>query len=84
MWTKWSNVEKSNVNVEIERSIDMFKIGIIMFQCSIGSFEIYEQSSVLFENLKSIMGEQGQKAIEKENVCCILHSEDFILNYING
>jgi serine/threonine protein kinase len=30
------------------------------------------------------MGEQGQKAVEKENVCCILHSEDFILNYVNG
>jgi hypothetical protein len=38
---KWTNADKSNANVEMERSIDMFKIGIIMLQCSIGSFEIY-------------------------------------------
>lgn len=85
MWAKWTNSDRSSNNVEVERAIDVFKIGIILFQCAVGSFEIYEQSSVLFDNLKFLLGETGQKAVERESgVCCILHSEDFILNFING
>ncbi len=30
------------------------------------------------------MTEQGQKEIERENICCVIHSEEFLLEYSNS
>lgn len=57
-----------------------------MLQCAIGSFENFEQSSFLFEALKYIFTEQGQRLAEIDNLCCLIHSENYLLkiNFING
>lgn len=57
-----------------------------MLQCAIGSFENFEQSSFLFEALKYIFTEQGQRLAEIDNLCCLIHSENYLLkiNSSNG
>lgn len=34
-------------NLEAERSLDIFKLGLVMLECAVGGFENYEQSDYL-------------------------------------
>lgn len=74
-----SSIEKP-LNLDIERSVDIFKLGLIMLNCAIGSFENFEQSGYIFENLKYVFTEKGQKQVERDNVCCLIHSEQYLLD----
>ena len=74
-----TSIEKP-LNLDIERSADIFKLGLIMLNCAIGSFENFEQSGFLFETLKYVFTEQGQKQVERDNVCCLVHSEQYLLD----
>ncbi len=62
------------VNLEAERSLDIFKLGLIVLECAVGGFENYLQSDSIHEILKIVFSEEGQKIIERDNVCCLIHS----------
>jgi hypothetical protein len=72
------NFMKSSIsqpaNLEAERALDIFKLGLIILECAVGGFENFEQSSTIHETLKSIFTEEGQKAVERDSVCCLIHS----------
>ena len=61
------NFMKSSIsqpaNLEVERSLDIFKFGLIMLECAIGGFENYEQSDYIHEILKVVFSEEGQKIV---------------------
>ena len=81
------NFMKSSIsqpaNLEAERSLDIFKLGLIMLECAIGGFETYEQSDCLHEVLKIVLSEEGQRIVERDNVCCLLHSELYLIEWAN-
>lgn len=70
---------QNQLNQEIDRSLDVFKLGVMMLECAIGGLSNFEQSALIHEALKNIFTEEGQKMIERENVCCLIHSEAFLL-----
>ena len=69
----------SIINTQVDRSMDVFKFGLMMLECAIGGLQNFEQTVIIHQALKFYFTEQGQKALERENVCCILHSENFLL-----
>lgn len=50
-----------------------------MLQCAIGSFENFEQSSILFDAIRYIFTDHGQRLAEIDNLCCLIHSESYLL-----
>lgn len=54
---------QSQLNQEIDRSLDVFKLGVMMLECAIGGLSNFEQSSLIQEALKSIFTEEGQKIL---------------------
>lgn len=79
------NFMKSSIsqpaNLEAERALDIFKLGLIILECAVGGFENFEQSSVIHETLKAMFSEEGQKVVERDNVCCLIHSEAYLLEW---
>ena len=55
----------------------------MMLECAIGRLQNYEQSSQIEEALKSIFTEEGQLLLERQNVCCLIHSESFLLENVS-
>ena len=45
------------VNLEAERALDIFKLGLIVLESAIGGFDSYEQSDSLHEILKIVFSE---------------------------
>ena len=50
-------------NNEVDKSLDIFKLGLMLLECAIGGLEKFEQSSLLHESLKIIFTDEGQRAI---------------------
>lgn len=48
-----SSIDKQNMS-ELEKSLDIFKLGLMMLECAIGGFEKFEHSSILHEAIKTI------------------------------
>ena len=44
---------------------------------------MFQQSATIFENVQSLVTEQGQEIVERENLCCIIHSEEYLTNMHN-
>lgn len=62
------------LNLELEISYDIFKIGLILLECSIGCLENFEQTNILYDAVKYLFSEPGQKEVERQNICCLIHS----------
>ena len=52
------NFMKSSIsqpaNLEAERSLDIFKLGLIILECAVGGFDSFEQSDYLHDILKIV------------------------------
>lgn len=64
------NVDEQNLwaksnskNNELERSFDILKFGLILLRASVGNFEMFCQSTSIFESVKELLTEQGQKLV---------------------
>lgn len=44
---------------------------------------MFQQCSTVLENVQMLVTEQGQKIVEKENLCCVIHSEEFLMTMTN-
>ncbi len=55
----------------------------MMLECAIGGFENFEQSPLLHEALRWAFTEEGQHSIERDNVCCLVHGEGYLLEWIS-
>jgi hypothetical protein len=52
----------------------VFKLGLVLLECAIGGFENFEHSGVLLETVRSAFSEEGQRVLERDAVCCLIHS----------
>ena len=85
MNTTQRNFMKSSItqpaNLEAERALDVFKLGLIVLECAIGTFENFEQSAIIHDTLRSVFSEEGQRQVEQDNVCCLVHCESYLLEW---
>ena len=76
-----STIDKSTA--EQERTIDVFKVGLMMLECAIGGFENFEQSPLLWEALRAVFTEEGQQTVKRDKACCLIHNEGYLLEWIS-
>lgn len=54
---------QSQQTQDIDRSLDVFKLGVMMLECAIGGLSNFEQSSLIQEALRNVFTEEGQKIL---------------------
>ncbi|KAL4431841.1 hypothetical protein ABPG74_015281 [Tetrahymena malaccensis] len=72
-----NNNNHQNQKAQIQKQDDVFRLGMLVLSCAIGSFDIIENVSLLYECIHKLLDDQN-KPDPQYRVCCILHAEDIL------
>lgn len=63
----------------MERANDIWRLGLIVLSCAVGTLDFHPKAQQLYEGLRIILEDIQRYADQLKDTCCILHSEDKII-----